>query len=292
MYETLKQCPSCGHISFKNKIICEDHAATHESFALVECQECSLVFTNPRPSQENIDKYYSHENYISHTNKANNLTNLLYKIVRNYTLNQKLQLIKKQTNKKRLLDFGCGTGIFCHKMYANKFEVVGYEPSKNVDHKALSQSIAVYKDLSLLKKERPFDTITAWHTIEHVHDLTETIKLLHKLLRKNGILIMAVPNHKSHDAKHYKEYWAAYDVPRHLYHFSRNSVHKLMTKKKFTLIDTLPMKFDSFYVSMLSEKYKNNKANILKALKTGLLSNKLASTSGEYSSLIYVCKKQ
>ncbi len=292
MYEKLDHCPACGHTLFKNRIICQDHAASKESFALVECAKCTLVFTNPRPDEQNIGKYYQHENYISHTNKANNLTNTLYKIIRNYTLSQKLSIVKRFSTKKRILDYGCGPGVFANKMIQSNYEVTGFEPSEEVDHSEYSNKIKFIKSFEALQKENKFDIITAWHVIEHVHRLKPTIKSLRKLLESDGLFIIAVPNINSYDAEHYKEKWAAYDVPRHLYHFSQTSINSLLIKNKFELLETLPMKFDSFYVSLLSEKYSNSNGSLLKAFKTGLQSNRKAKSTGEYSSLIYVYQKK
>jgi len=292
MYEKLDHCPACGHTLFTNEIICQDYAATQESFALVKCAKCTLIFTNPRPDIDHIGKYYQHDNYISHTNKANNLTNFLYKLVRNYTLNEKIKLIKRYSKEKRILDFGCGAGLFADKLYKSHFNVVGYEPSAEVDLTYLSKEITIHKNINQLKKENNFDLITAWHVLEHVHELQETIKTLKKLLNQKGIFIIAVPNIKSHDAQHYEEHWAAYDVPRHLYHFNQQSINSLMEKNKFKQIGIHPMKFDAFYVSLLSEQYKNTPSKYINAIRAGLKSNEKAKTTNEYSSLIYVYQKQ
>jgi SAM-dependent methyltransferase len=271
-------------------MICDDHSVSGESFALVKCSNCSLVITSPRPKNQYLSNYYKSDQYISHTDKANSLINIVYKIVRNYTLSQKVKLINR-LNKKTgsLLDYGCGTGDFVKDARKKNWQAFGYEPDDD------ARNIADKKNkgfiLSQVNQNKDvFDVITAWHVIEHVADLRQAITDLKKKLKDNGHLIIAVPNHNSMDAKHYGRYWAAYDVPRHLYHFNKLSMQALAKNYKLKLVETLPMKFDSYYVSMLSEKYKE-RGNFLNALKVGFNSNAKAAHNQEYSSLIYIFKK-
>ncbi|WP_436514453.1 class I SAM-dependent methyltransferase [Ekhidna sp. To15] len=290
MYEKLDQCPVCKNKQFDNYMICNDHSVSGESFALVKCVKCHLVFTNPRPEETNLAKYYQSDQYISHTDQGNSLINIIYKIVRSYTLNSKTRLLAKINGKKgKLLDYGCGTGAFLKKATQKGWQAFGYEPDLKARDIARSKNPETIIN-SINDCPNDLDIITAWHVIEHVAQLRETIKSLSQKLRNGGYLIIAVPNHKSFDAKHYKEYWAAYDVPRHLYHFDTDSLVYLAKQMKLKLVDTLPMKFDAYYVSMLSEKYANN-GSLLNALVTGYKSNLKASISGQYSSLIYVLKK-
>ncbi len=291
MFEKLDECPSCGHPKFVNHLICTDHSISGDSFALVACQKCELVFTNPRPSVENMGVYYESQQYISHSNKSLSIIDVIYKLVRSYTLRQKSKLIRSLSPKgTKLLDYGSGTGHFLKYMSHRGWEVSGVEPNPKARSMAEQQlKSAISPKLKTVKDE--YDIITAWHVIEHVHDLTKTIKHLAKRLSKNGYLVIAVPNIMSHDASHYRQNWAAYDVPRHLYHFSQSSFKQLVTSKKLKIKQIFPMKFDAFYVSLLSEKYTTGKPNYLSAIKTAMKSNKMAKQSGEYSSLIYVLKK-
>lgn len=289
MYEKLEVCPVCKHASFSNYLICTDHSVSGESFALSKCDNCELVFTNPRPDENSIGKYYEDINYISHSNKSNNLINFVYKIVRKYTLAKKVRLIKRYTNGKNILDYGCGTGEFLYQCQKNGFETIGYEPNQGAKLQTQKKGIRTINDLKDPKSE--YDVITAWHVIEHVQDLRETVKTLKSKLKKDGVLVIAVPNLNSFDSHHYKEFWAALDVPRHLYHFTKTTFGKLVDVCNLKLVRTIPMKFDSFYVSLLSEKYKTKKSNIFSAIKVGIMSNSRARKSGEYSSLIYILKK-
>jgi len=289
MYEKLEFCPICKNTKFINHLISTDHSISGESFALNKCSKCELIFTNPRPDQNAISKYYHSEDYISHANKSNSLINTVYKIVRNHTIKQKVKLINKYHKKGTILDFGCGTGEFLQACKKNKWKTYGYEPEPIARNQAAQKGLEIVGDIKTVKEK--FDIITAWHVIEHVPDLKKTVKSLKKQLNKDGVIFIAVPNVSSHDAKHYQEYWAGYDVPRHFYHFTQESFGKLIAKTKLKLIDTLPMVFDSYYVSLLSEKYKNGKSNPLKAIKVGYDSNQQAKKTSEYSSLIYVLKK-
>jgi predicted SAM-dependent methyltransferase len=128
-----------------------------------------------------------------------------------------------------------------------------------------------------------------WHVLEHVYHLKRDIAELVRILKPDGSLIIAVPNMSSKDAKQYKEFWAAYDVPRHLYHFQKETIVNLMSQFNLSCKEILPMKFDSYYVSMLSEKYKNGK--LVSGVLNGLKSN-LDAKSGGFSSQIYVFRKK
>ncbi|WP_421763777.1 class I SAM-dependent methyltransferase [Ekhidna sp.] len=288
MYEKLEQCPVCKHTHFINHLICDDHSVTGESFALVKCDKCNLIFTNPRPEKKNLAKYYSSENYISHTDRANSPINFIYRLVRKFTLKQKIKLVQKYKKNGTLLDYGCGTGDFLQTATKNNWQPFGYEPDLKAKKIASEKNgNQIIESINTIDK---VDVVTAWHVLEHVSDLSETVKQLRKILVDGGHLIIALPNHRSYDAAYYKEFWAAYDVPRHLYHFDEEAVKELARQFKFKIVKIHPMKFDSYYVSLLSEKYRKN-GGIIKAIKTGYLSNKSAKKTNQYSSRIYVLQK-
>lgn len=293
MFEKVDKCPVCDHHDIKNFLICQDHFNTKESFAITRCAECSFLFTNPRPDQTYLSNYYKSDEYISHSDKAINITQYLYKIVRKYTLNQKLKLINSLSDKKEILDFGCGTGNFLSTCKKNKWKILGVEPedsARMIAEKHLQSKI--YKSITELDNNIKLPVITLWHVLEHVPDLNETIDNLKNILSKNGHLILAVPNWNCYDQYTYREYWAAYDVPRHLYHFTQETMSKLTRKHKMKIKKTLPMKFDSFYVSLLSEFYKNGHHNYIKSMINGYKSNIYASkNNNNYSSLIYIISK-
>ena len=288
MTETLSHCPLCGHDKFTKVMDCPDHFLSKEVFAIHECQQCKLRFTNPRPDENSIINYYKSDSYISHSNKSSSFKDLIYKMVRKITLKQKLQMIKRFTFQGKLLDYGCGTGHFLDYAHSKGWQVQGVEPDETA-RQNLPSTLAnkVVADLDSIKDE-DFNVITLFHVLEHVHQLDSTLKSLIQKLNANGVLILALPNHQSHDAQHYGEYWAGYDVPRHLYHFNQRSLFHLSRKYGLNIVSTIPMKFDSYYVSMLSEQYLGHGNTFMRGLIRGYKSNRKANKTKEYSSLIYV----
>ncbi|WP_194976304.1 methyltransferase domain-containing protein [Aquiflexum lacus] len=296
--ERLTKCPLCKSGLFLNHKEIKDHAISKENFLLCQCRTCKLIFTNPRPGLEEIGKYYESKDYISHQNKSNNLTNFLYKIVRKITIKSKVKLINRiNPSKGKLLDIGCGTGYFLKEAMRQQWKVTGIEPNPIAREITHQKKIKVFESLEEIKKDKKFDIITLFHVLEHIHDLRKTGKSLAKQLKKYGTLIIAVPNVKSFDSHYYDTNWAAYDVPRHLYHFDIDSMERFATEIDMKIVEIKPMRFDSFYVSLLSEKYKNPGENSIKhfisGFKKGYLSNKWAKNNeNNYSSLLFVLKKK
>ncbi|MCF8369063.1 MAG: class I SAM-dependent methyltransferase [Bacteroidales bacterium] len=293
--EHIYKCQVCGSKQFKEFIITKDYFLSQEEFKIDECAECGLRFTNPRPERSNIDKYYTSPDYISHTNTSKGIINKLYKAIRTYTITRKIQLIKKINTQGAILDIGSGSGEFLFAVAQNGYKVTGVEPNELARKVSIEKyKIDILDEPSLnILPPKSFDIITMWHVLEHVYDIQDRIKQISRLLKDNGTLIIAVPNFASYDAKKYREHWAAYDLPRHVYHFSPKQIWRLFKDHHYRLERRVPMKFDSFYVSILSEKYKNGKGNIIKAILTGLVSNIIARfTKHNYSSLTYLFKKE
>lgn len=285
-----KNCPLCGQTEFENHLLCEDYTVSHEKFQIVSCKSCEFKFTNPIPKLSDLGNYYKSENYISHSNTKKGLISKLYHLVRNYTLKQKLNLVSSYVSRGTILDYGCGTGMFLNVCQKNGWQTLGFEPDEDARKIAVEMGIKIVLDKAEINQS--FNAITLWHVLEHVSDLNETLSFFNQHLDKGGVLIIAVPNHTSYDAGYYKEFWAAYDAPRHLYHFEKKSMESLLSKFGFSLVQTKPMKFDSFYVSLLSEKYEHGKTNYFSAFWTGLKSNLLAKKAENYSSVIYIFKKK
>ena len=274
----------------KIKLKTKDYLVSQENFNLIFDKESDMLITEPQP--KNLEKYYDPKNYISHSDDKNSFIEKVYQQVKKITLNKKVKLIDQYSlDEKSILDIGCGTGEFLAYAKNKNWNTVGVEVNQNARNKALNKKLIIYKSLEDLPN-RQFNIISLWHVLEHLPNLNEKISLIKTKLDDNGTLIIAVPNYKSYDAKHYKEFWAAYDTPRHLWHFSQDAIKILFEKHNFKVTKTLPMYFDSFYVSLLSEKYKNGKSNYLKAFYRGLMSNIKAKSNGEYSSLIYILKKK
>jgi 2-polyprenyl-3-methyl-5-hydroxy-6-metoxy-1,4-benzoquinol methylase len=295
--ETLKNCPVCNHDKFNPFLSCIDYTVSRETFKVVQCDACGFRFTNPRPDEKEIGKYYQAQEYISHSDTSKGLVNKLYQIVRNHTIKQKVKLINRLTKSqkskvKSILDIGCGTGEFLNASKENGWNITGIEPSeiarKNAKQKYNLVPLPQEKLFEI--DEKKFNVITLWHVLEHVHQLYKTIEQINKILVDDGVLIIAVPNCDSWDAKKYGAYWAAWDLPRHIFHFTKKDIEMLFKKYGFRLAEVLPMKFDSYYVSLLSEKYMNGNSNLLSGFWNGLISNRSAIKNG-FSSQIYILKR-
>jgi len=284
----------------KHKVLtCQDYTVSNEKFDLILDENLDMLVTSPKPKDEDLSKYYESKNYISHTDSNKSLIDKIYQVVKNYTIKKKVNLINTfKTDEKSILDIGCGTGDFLSACENSGWSVSGIEPNKKAKSIALKkiELVNIEDDIEdLLGNQNniyQFDVITMWHVLEHVPNLSEYILSLKKLLKPNGTLIIAVPNYKSYDAQYYGKFWAAYDVPRHLWHFSQKSIQLLFLKYDFQIATTLPMIFDSYYVSLLSEKNKTGISNPGYAFYIGLLSNLKAKKTKDYSSLIYVIKSK
>ena len=289
--KNIENCPICGCENNKHFLSAIDHNVSGDSFNIVICTDCNFKFTNPIPSEETIGKYYKSENYISHSGTKKGLINYIYHKVRDRQLKMKLNLISSLTKNKSLLDIGCGTGEFINLCKNKSWEVLGLEPDSDARELAKKNyNIDLLEQDNLYSiKEKKVSVITLWHVLEHVYNLEKDLKQYAKILKDNGYLIIAVPNCNSYDAKQYKEHWVAYDLPIHLYHFTQKDINSLANKTGFKLIKTVPLIYDAFYISMLSEKKKGG--NFLKALYLGLKSNLKAKKDNNYSSLIYILQK-
>ena len=276
----------------------EDYTVSHQEFTIQQCNSCYFLFTNPRPPEEQIGKYYQSEEYISHHDESKSLMSKVYTSVRDYTIAGKVKLINElNTGKGTILDIGCGTGNFILACKNDGWKIAGTEPDQEARIIALKRvGEPVFNNINDVEiSGKSYDIITLWHVLEHVHQLNETLAWLQKHLNPDGKIIIAVPNPQSYDAGKYGRFWAAYDVPRHLYHFTRDSMKKLLGYHDLHISKVLPMWFDSFYVGMLSTKYRDKGINLFDSIKTGLLSNIQGRNSGgkkvNTSSLIYIVTK-
>ncbi len=267
----------------------KDFSVSGESFSLLLDDDLQLLKTSPQPTLENLGSYYESEDYISHTDGTRTLFEKLYQLVKRNAIRKKVNLLSKYNEKGSVLDIGAGTGDFLVEAKKQGWKITGIEPNQKAKEIAISKKV-VFSDALENLEDHSFDVITMWHVLEHVPDLDFQLKHLKRLLKPNGTIIIAVPNFKSFDAKYYKEFWAAYDVPRHLWHFSQIAIQKLFQKHTIKLFHVKPMWFDAFYVSLLSEKYKNGKMNFVKGFFIGFRSNCSGVFKKEYSSHIYILK--
>ncbi|MFC3879977.1 class I SAM-dependent methyltransferase [Algoriphagus namhaensis] len=298
MLESLTQCPLCSTKEIRSVKTIIDHAVSQESFQVLECTSCRLLFTSPRPLANEIGPYYEFDEYYSHSDDAGGLIPTIYQQVKQYSIKQKIKQLNQFVTKGTLLDYGCGTGEFILQASKQEWSAFGIEPNDKARAIASTKlKEKVYASLQQLIKGLKFDVITLYHVLEHIHELDDTVNKLLSHLNPGGYIFIAVPNPESPDAQLYKEYWAGWDVPRHLYHFTHQAMMTFGEKFGLEHIESKPLKFDSFYVSLLSEGYQSPKQSKLKtyfqAFKNGLNSNIQASKAKRpsYSSNLYIFRK-
>ncbi len=276
----------------KSFITVKDFSVSGESFSLLLNEEYQILKTYPQPTLDKLGSYYEFEDYISHTDGKRTLFEKMYHFIKRKAIRDKVKLINSyQPVKGKILDIGAGTGDFLLECKNQNWEILGIEPNDKAKGIALGKGIKFGDTIEKLESNS-FDVITMWHVLEHVPDVEHQVAELKRLLKPSGTIIIAVPNFKSYDANYYKEFWAAYDVPRHLWHFSKTAIEKLFDKQNMNLEDIKPMWFDSFYVSLLSEKYKSGKMNFISGFFIGFISNVLGFFKKEFSSHIYVLKNK
>jgi 2-polyprenyl-3-methyl-5-hydroxy-6-metoxy-1,4-benzoquinol methylase len=267
----------------------KDYSVSQETFELLYNEELDMLITHPQPSLEKLPSYYESADYISHTDGKKSLFEKMYQFVKGIALKNKLKLINSLSEKGTILDIGAGVGDFLLTAKNDGWQIIGIEPSEKAKSIAINKGVSFVNDLSEIE-DHSLDIITMWHVLEHVPNLEHQIVELKRMIKPNGTIIIAVPNFNSFDANYYGKYWAAFDVPIHLWHFSKTAIQKLFAQHNLELEKVLPMKFDSFYVSLLSEKYKTGKMNFINAFFIGLKSNRYGSKNNEYSSHIYILK--
>ena len=292
---SVKECPVCSGTNFIKKLTCKDYTKSKEIFKIVSCETCGFTFTNPRPSDQKIGDYYKSEMYISHTNESAGFFNWMYQTIRIYTTKSKVRLLKSIKKEGVHLDVGCGTGEFLNACKKSGYKTEGIEPSviaRNQARENYNLSVSEKTDLSQYS-DLKFDTISMWHVLEHVANLNETINHCKRILKPGGKIFIAVPNHECWDANYYKEYWAAWDVPIHFWHFSKATIKLIFKKHQLRIIKKKPMIFDSYYVSLLSEEFMTGNKNFVKGFIIGLISNLFGVfTKKGHSSMIYVFEKE
>ncbi len=292
--EKIRKCDLCGNENFSTYLESKDYFLTQEEFTIVKCQNCGFLFVNPRPSPLEISRYYKSDNYISHSTKQKGLLNKVYILIRKINHKKKYKIISKYKSVGSIFDIGCATGEFLNYLKKNGWEISGIEPDETARNFAKkTYDLDVYKEEILAEiNENNFDIVTMWHVLEHVHDINERINQIYRILKKDGITIIAVPNAASKDAAIYQNFWAGYDLPRHLYHFKFDTIKALFEKNGFYFLEKIPMKFDAYYISLISEKYKTGRKRLLKAFFNGYKSNRWGKkNNNEFSSMIYIFKK-
>ena len=285
----MNTCPWCGNQNIKTYLKLKDYFLTQEEFEIEECEHCHLLFTVPRPEPEVIGRYYKSEEYYSHQQNKKGLVPRIYEFVKSFNIKNKVHMAIDGLPEGKLLDIGCGVGDFLVLVRKKGWETTGIEPSEEA--RAIAQErigfVPLRPEESKKLSDHSFDVITMWHVLEHIDDLKFQLSELSRLLKPNGRLIIALPNYQSFDCQYYKDKWAAWDVPRHLNHFSQDTLCRIVTEAGFQTIDTLKLKWDAYYISYMSERYLRHSLPLLRGALLGLKSNCKARRSGMYSSLVY-----
>lgn len=289
--ETLQNCPACGASEMRTHLQAKDYTVSKNTFNIVRCAACDLLFTNPRPEAEQASYFYQSENYISHSNTQKGFINKLYHAIRKITLKQKTNLIQgEQKGTKNLLDIGCGNGHFLHACQQDGWNTFGMELDPETAARAAALTgQSIFPNLQAIPEEPQFELISLWHVLEHVYEIDAYFEFFKKRINPGGKLLLALPNSKSFDADYFKEFWAAYDVPRHIYHFNPETIQSIAKKHGFKLAKQHGQIFDSFYIALLSHEYKTGSKKLIASFFVGLWSNLMAYfKTGNYSSNIYI----
>lgn len=287
------KCPWCGSENAQLHLELKDLFLTQEPFKILECKKCGLLYTTPRPNKDEIGRYYNSEEYYSHQENKEGFIPKVYEKVKSVNLKNKYGIATEGKEKGKALDIGCGVGDFLHTMEQHGWDCTGVEPSE--DAKVIAKKRIKGQLLSSEEQENlpdsSFDIITMWHVLEHVDDIRWQIQQLHRLCKPGGRIIIALPNYKSYDGQYYKAEWAAYDVPRHLNHFNKETLIKILEESGLRHVKTEKLVWDAYYISYMSEKYRKHSIPLLRGAFHGLVSNCKARKTGEWSSLVYVFER-
>ncbi len=290
IFKTRNYCPVCGNDSLKQHSVIKDYFLTRKEFSISQCKECNFLFTNPYPDESVISDYYKSDSYFSHPKSGFSIFSFVYNLIRRYNIKNKYRVVTDGIKVGNVLDIGCGSGDFLNFCKEKNWNISGVEPNteaREFASKRMGKEIFQPNQQKYFESHS-FDLITLWHVLEHIDDLDMQFDEIRRLLKKSGRLVIALPNYKSYDAVLYGNTWAAWDVPRHLHHFDKSTISLLAKRHGFILQRSLPMVWDAFYVSLLSEKYRNSRLYPLRAFINGCKSNNKAKKSQEYSSLIYI----
>lgn len=288
------KCPWCGSEKAQIHLWLKDEFLSQEEFQIYECKSCGLLYTEPRPNPDEIGKYYKSDAYYSHRENNKGLIPRIYETIKSINLKRKYKLAVNGMQTGIVLDIGCGVGDFLCLMEKNNWETIGIEPSedaKQIAEKRLSHKILHPNDIQSLEPNS-IDLITMWHVLEHVDDLKEEINQIQRLLKQKGRLVLALPNFKSYDAQFYNTHWAAYDVPRHLNHFCKESIVKIFKNSELELVETSKLKWDAYYISYMSEMFKHHRLPLVRGAFRGMISNCKARKTNEWSSRVYIFEKK
>ena len=289
-------CPLCSSEKIALHFSCNDHFISRKDFVIFKCSNCGFLFTQDYPEESEISAFYESEEYISHSDTSKGFSNKLYRIARTFMLGRKKVLIEKMSGviKGKILDIGSGTGYFASMMKEAGWQVKGIE----INEKARNFSASNFNlevdppDRITTYESNSFDCITLWHVLEHFHDPFKYISEIYRLLKPGGVCVVALPNSSSYDAKSYKRFWAAWDVPRHLWHFQPATFRIFSEKSGFILENLKILPLDVFYISLLSERYKGSGMAFFKAMsKASFFAFMSVFNRNRSSSVVYILRK-
>ena len=271
--EKLDRCPACGSPDIGSYTTITDHYYSKENFDIAACKGCGLRFTQNRPAPEEIGRYYDSENYASHdSGKKASVFLKVYQMARDYMLGLKFNLVRQfKPEWKQVLDYGTGEGFFTEYLLKKGKDASGIEPSAVARENFKSRTgKTLFEDIDALPADKTFQVITLWHVLEHIHTLRETMEKLTERLEQKGIIVIAIPNQKAKDLEAFGPHWAAWDVPRHLYHWDTDSLSAFMKSLGLVRIHTGQLPLDPFYIGMISARYagKGAVSGILTGLKS------------------------
>ena len=266
----------------------KDYFYSQEVFEVLPSKHEGILETFPKLSEEKLSEYYYHEKYISHQTQSKSLFDKAYQFAKRFMTKRKQKMVLKFHSSGRILDIGTGTGDFLKSFDPKRWEKYAIEPNEDLHQRLKENNISLLDGVDKIKNHK-FDVITLWHALEHIPNLEETLQSIRESLTPNGILVIAVPNYKSFDAKFYKSFWAAWDVPRHVWHFSKQGLISLCQTFDLKFYNTISLPLDAFYISIVSEKYRKSN-NIVRGFMVGLYSNVSGMFKNEYSSFVYVFK--
>lgn len=292
--EKIEKCIICENKTLTKIFECKDELCSKDFFNIEKCNNCGMIYTNPRPYEKEIKYYYISDNYISHNHGKNDIISKIYELIRNKSIKRKHLIINKYFQQGNILDIGCGIGLFLNYFRKKRWNSFGVEPNEKAREIAKNNyNIPIFEKLEEIEnKDNKYEVITMWHSLEHIYRIDETLKKIVSLLAKDGILVIAIPNNQAYDSVKYKEKWAAWDVPRHIYHFNNQTITALLEKYNMILIEKVPLLYDAYYISLQSEDKSKGIIKLFRAFIIGFLSNIYAKKYCNYSSVIYIFKKQ
>ena len=293
MMQEINTCPLCGSNHTSHTVPVKDHMVSQEVFHVLTCAGCGFQRTSPRPQE--IGSYYESDDYLSHNTNKRSLFDRVYHAIRNRAASQKLQFLQKNLAKNvkipHLLDIGCGIGVFLGEAKKRKWTISGVELSDSARKQAETRlNQPIFKHFEELPGDTKFDGISLWHVLEHLPNPIETLQRIHDHAEPGAVLVLGLPNPESHDAQHYGADWAAWDVPIHFWHFRKSDVEALANQTGWKLESVHPMKWDAYYVSLLSESFIHGNKRWIAATWRGWVSN-LKGGKTNASSLKYVLRK-